>query len=112
MGNVNELIARWAAAERSADTAALAGLLTEDFRAVGPLGFTLDKTAWIGRYASGDLVNEEFTVGDIESRDVGTVSVATAVQEQRAAHRGRPVPGRFRVTIVASLPEDRIARVH
>ena len=111
MTNINDLLERWAAAEHHGDIEALDTLLADDFQGVGPFGFVLDKGAWIGRYASGDLFNEEFTVTGAQSRAYGPVAVVTAVQEQRAVHQGRAVPGRFRITVVALPGEDRLVNV-
>lgn len=47
---------RWADAERRGDVEALDALLTDDFSAVGPYGFVLDKKRWLDRYVSGGLV--------------------------------------------------------
>ncbi|WP_062993976.1 nuclear transport factor 2 family protein [Nocardia anaemiae] len=90
----------WAAAERDADTAALDALLAEDFRAVGPRGFLLNKSQWLQRYETGDLVNESFDIDDVDVRMYSTTAVVNAVQMQTATHQGHPASGRFRITVV------------
>ena len=40
---IHELLDGWAAAETAGDTTAMASLVTDDFSAIGPLGFTLDR---------------------------------------------------------------------
>ena len=60
---VLELGQRWAAAERAGDADALEPLLVNDFLLVGPLGFMLDKTQYLGSRRSGDLRHESLGVG-------------------------------------------------
>ena len=55
-----ELMDRWVSAERGNDATALEPLLTDDFGAVGPAGFRLDRDGWLSRYRSGDLFNDAF----------------------------------------------------
>lgn len=95
-----EVIDQWAQAELKGDTGALATLIGDDFTGVGPRGFTLDKAAWLKRYDSGDLVNQEFTVEEPAYRSYGPVAILTAVQNQVAAHQGHPFPGKYRITVV------------
>jgi uncharacterized protein (TIGR02246 family) len=97
---VREVVQRWAAAERSGDATALRTLLTDDFAGIGPHGFVLDKQQWLARYLSADLDNEAFTVDETAVRISGTTAIAVGVQTQRAAYRGHPVHGRFRLTAV------------
>jgi ketosteroid isomerase-like protein len=96
----------WTDAERSGDPAALAAVLADDFVGVGPLGFVLDKTAWIDRHASGALVNERFGLTDASVRTRGPVAVIVAEQVQTTTYRGEPRDGRFRITLVTA--EERI----
>jgi hypothetical protein len=99
---IHQLVQRWAAAELSGDVQELDELLAADFRAIGPLGFVLDRARWQQRYASGDLVNEAFEITEVEPRRYGSVAVVNAVQTQKSAHRGNPSPGNFRLTLVAA----------
>jgi ketosteroid isomerase-like protein len=93
-----QLLQRWAEAERDGDVDALAPMLTDDFQFVGPLGFTLDKKQWLERYTSGSLVHGAFTWETGTVRHFGPVAVAIGVQNQRTQYQGHPVDGRFRGT--------------
>jgi ketosteroid isomerase-like protein len=106
--------AQWAEAERSADTTVLAGLAADDFRLVGPFGFVLDKTQWLGRYAPGALVTSSLTWDDVEVRDFGQTAIAIGRQTQQATYQGRPSDGQFRVTHVFVRDQDRwqLASLH
>jgi ketosteroid isomerase-like protein len=95
---------RWADAERRADADALDALATEDFTAVGPLGFVLDRRQWLDRYRSGDLKMEAFSWDDVTMRDYGDAAVAMGIVTQQAVYQGQRRPeasGRFRVTQIA-----------
>ncbi len=49
---------RYCAAELEGDTAATDELLTDDFRAVGPFGFVVEKPRWLDRYRNAELKYE------------------------------------------------------
>ena len=48
---IDELGARWVAAEMTGDTDTLETIVTDDFRLVGPFGFVLDKDQWLAATA-------------------------------------------------------------
>jgi ketosteroid isomerase-like protein len=111
---IMELGHRWADAERRGDAGALDELAIGDFTLVGPLGYILTKQQWLDRYRDGDLVTTELGWEDVAVRDYGDAAVAVGVQVQRAAYRGRPSDGRFRVTHIAVRDggEWKLAGVH
>ena len=88
----------WAEAERRGDVWALDTLLTDDFTAVGPRGFVLDKKKWLDRCASGALVHDRFTWDEVTVRQYGAAAVAVGVQGQQSVFDGRDADGDFRVT--------------
>ncbi len=92
--------ARWAKAERSADTATLGALAADGFRLVGPFGFVLDKAQWLDRYQTGGLVTSSLVWDDVEVRDFGDTAIAIGRHTQKATYEGRPSDGQFRVTQV------------
>jgi ketosteroid isomerase-like protein len=92
---------RWADAERRTDAAALDGLLAEDFTAIGPLGFVLDRRQYLEPRRSGVLRIDAFSWDDVAVRLYGTVAVATGVVTQHASYGGQDASGRFRVTQIA-----------
>jgi ketosteroid isomerase-like protein len=109
---VSETIEQFATAELKADTDALAGLLTEDFHGVGPLGFVLTKEQWIDRYASGALVPTSFELREVSVRELGDTAVALGVQRQEGSYHGHPANGEFRVTLVLARQESGWAIAH
>lgn len=98
---VTELVDRYAAAEAARDSATLAGLATDDITLVGPVGFVLDRAAWLRRFDDG-LSYDELSVADVAVREHGDHAVAVATQTQSASYRGHVMAGRFRITLVAS----------
>lgn len=93
-----EFLATWTTAELNADKEAIAHLLTDDFTAIGPLGYTLSKQDWLNRH--GPLRYEHLTLEDVRTRQYGAVVVAVGTQTQQATFNGNPVPGTFRTTVV------------
>ena len=89
---VEGFLSEWASAERAGDTAKLETLLTEDFTAVGPLGFILPRQGWLARHRDGDLTYQTFTVDEIQARLLGEAAVVTARNNTRGSYRGHPVP--------------------
>ena len=104
---VLELGRQRANAERAGDVDALARLLADDFLLVGPLGFMLDKTQYLGSRRSGDLRHESLVWDDVHVRGYGDAAVAVGAQTQRSTFQGRDAFGRFRVTQVAIRRGDR-----
>ncbi|HWD05162.1 MAG TPA: nuclear transport factor 2 family protein [Amycolatopsis sp.] len=105
--DIRELGKRWAAAEAAGDTETLAGLVTDDFTLVGPLGFVLDRGQWLERYRSGALVTHELDWREVAVREHGDTAIAIGVHEQKASHQGNPVDGQFRATHVVVREDGR-----
>jgi ketosteroid isomerase-like protein len=102
-----ELGRHWANAERAGDADALEPLLADDFLLVGPLGFMLDKTPYLGSRRSGDLRHESLAWEDIRVRAYDNAAVTVGSLTQRSTYQGRDASGRFRVTQVAVRDSDR-----
>jgi ketosteroid isomerase-like protein len=100
MKTIPELEERWTAAELQGDSAALDEVLADDFRAVGPLGFVLDKNQWLDRFRSGALRYDDVDWADVDVRTFGDTAIAIGRWTQRGEHQGNSVDGRFRVTQV------------
>jgi ketosteroid isomerase-like protein len=111
---VLELGRQWANAERAGDADALEPLLAHDFLLVGPLGFMLDKTQYLGSRRSHDLRHESLAWEDMRIRAYDNAAVTVGSLTQRSTYQGRDASGRFRVTQVAVRHGDRwtIAGLH
>lgn len=106
VGDLDDFMARWIAAEARGDAAALAALLDEDFSGDGPRGFVLTKGQWLERYRTGDLINESFDWRATQVRVNDHTAVVMGVQEQTARYQGHDCSGRFHVTLVAVRRDD------
>jgi ketosteroid isomerase-like protein len=97
---------KWAAAESTGDTGALADLVTDDFRVVGPVGFILDRQQYLGRYRGG-FSPESVAWDDVTVRDYGSAAVTIATVTQKASFQGQRADGQFRVVHVFVKAGDR-----
>jgi uncharacterized protein (TIGR02246 family) len=116
MRSIETTLADWAAAERDGDLTALDTLLTDDFTAVGPLGFVLPKQAWLARHRpDGGLRYESFTLAEAQTRRLGSdVAVVTARNDQPGSFQGNPIPEAVRATLVLARQDEgwRLAAIH
>lgn len=89
-------------------------MLTDDFVAIGPYGFTLTKQQWLTRFAPGLLEYETVDLTEVTHREYGDVAVVTARQNTVGTHKGNPVPEAIRVSLVlvSSAGTWRIAHNH
>jgi uncharacterized protein (TIGR02246 family) len=112
--SIADLLSAWTDAEVRGDSADMAGLLTEDFAAVGPLGFTLSKTDWLARHEAGALKYRDFRLDGVTVREYGDAAVVIATQQVDGTFQGHPVPGTLRVTLVAARTDGgwRLATAH
>jgi ketosteroid isomerase-like protein len=101
METIGWFLDEWAGAEGTGDVGRLDDLLTADFFGVGPLGFVLPKTAWLGRYQSGALTYQSFRLDEVQTRLHGEAAIVTARQTSPGHYQGQPTPEISRVTLVA-----------
>jgi hypothetical protein len=111
--HIHAFLSEWTTAERTGDAETLATLLADDFTGVGPLGFVLDRPAWLDRYRQG-LAYEQFSLDEIHIRLYGEVAVVGARANARGTHQDRPISESLRVTLVIASRWEavRLATVH
>jgi ketosteroid isomerase-like protein len=111
---IHDLLEGWAAAETAGDTAAMASLITDDFSAVGPLGFTLDRDAWLTRFDHGLAYTSVTFEDEPQVRVEGDTAIVTVRENTVGTYRGNPVPEALRTTAVLSRGGGRwqLVRVH
>lgn len=98
---VTAFLAAFEEAERTGDTAAHENLLTDDFVAVGPLGFLLTKSDWKDRHGEGGgLSYDSFELTERELRRYGDTTVGIAMQKSPGNYHGNPIPSASRATFV------------
>jgi ketosteroid isomerase-like protein len=82
----------WSAAEHAGDTGRLEAMLTDDFTAVGPLGFILPKQAWLARHRPGELTYDSFGLAELQVRVHGETAVVTARNNTNGSTRATRSP--------------------
>jgi hypothetical protein len=100
---IMELLTRFAEAQRLSDVDDLSGLLTEDFKLVGPLGFVVPKQEWLEQFRTGMLQIESLDWDEIDIRTHAYSYSAIAIGRltQAASFARKPAGGQFRVTAIA-----------
>ena len=87
MTDIGTFLADLANAETKADTELLTAILTDDFTAVGPLGFTLSKKDWLDRHTKA--MPALFVIRSLQpARAIGFVLVKNLNPAFRAAELG------------------------
>ena len=99
-GNLRAVVDAWARAERENDAPALSEILTDDFAAIGPRGFRVDREQWLGRFRSGSYLNSRLEWDELQVNDYGQAAIVRGVQSSEGAFQGQRVGGRFRGTQV------------
>ena len=111
---VDSFLAAWTEAERAGNTDTIEALLTDDFYAVGPLGFVLPKPAWLARHRQGELIYETFDLEAVDTHFFEQVAVVIARNNTRGTYQGHPIPEAVRATLVL-VPRNkdwRLAVIH
>lgn len=98
--DIDQLLTTWADAERSGDATTLDEILTDDFVGIGPVGFVLDKPAWLTRFDNG-LRYEELQLDEVTVRRHGDAALVVAHQHAVGSHAGNPTPPETRVSFTA-----------
>jgi ketosteroid isomerase-like protein len=113
---IEDLVRSLADAQARADAGALAALLTDDFKLVGPLGSVVPKQQWLEQFDSGALQISALDWDELDVRTHGYAQVAIVIGrlKQSASYAGRPSDGIFRVTVIAIRAGDRwlVAGLH
>jgi ketosteroid isomerase-like protein len=97
---LNDLIQQFITAELHRDVTALGPLLADDFHLVGPAGFVLTKTEWLGSLASGNLELSALSLEALDIRLYGDSAIAIGQRKQSGKYENRDVQGEFRETIM------------
>jgi len=103
-GQLERLGEEWAVAELQGDTATLGGILAEDFVAVGPRGFVLNKGQWLSRHDSGNLSYRAFEWDEVSVRVHGSTAVMVGRETAGAVYQDgdvrHEIEDQFRTTLI------------
>jgi Domain of unknown function (DUF4440) len=108
--DVNDLLTAWTECERTGDARGLDKLLTDDFVGIGPVGFVLDKRAWLGRLGP-DLRYEHLELDEVSTRHHGSTAMVVAHQHAVGTARGNRVPPDTRVSFTVVTDDDAGLRI-
>jgi ketosteroid isomerase-like protein len=109
--DVDQILDRWTEAERQGDADQMDGLLAADFVGIGPVGFVLDRSAWLGRLGSG-LTYDDLRLDEVAVHDHDDTVLVVAHQHADGHAGDVPLPPDTRVTftiVSAGSGEARIA---
>src|SRR6476469_4195188 len=95
--NIDELLTEWTESERTGDAQKLDTLLTDDFVGIGPVGFLLDKEAWLVRFDHG-LAYEQLELDEVSTRRHDDTAIVIAHQHAKGSAGGNPTPPDMRVS--------------
>ena len=102
---ISELLSEWTESERNGDAPRLSALLTDDFVGIGPVGFVLDKDAWLNRLGP-DLRYEQLELDEVSTRHHGDTAIVVAHQHATGTARGNPTPPDTRVSFTVVTDDD------
>jgi len=100
---ISKLLQRFTDAQRRSDVGALSGLLSDDFKLVGPLGFVVPKQQWLEQFHAGALQIASLQLDEVDIRTYADAGLAIAIGKltQAATYAQNRSDGRFRVTLIA-----------
>jgi len=96
IGLVEQAQKRFDAAELAGDAETLENLLTDDFLSIGPKGFVLTKSEWIGRHVH--FTYHALDVSEVDIRLYGDAAIVRNVQRNRATYDGNETAIAVRVS--------------
>jgi ketosteroid isomerase-like protein len=108
--DINDVLTTWTAAERACDAGTLDTLLADEFVGIGPVGFVLDKSMWVGRFEHG-LRYEQLDLEEVEIHRHGETAVVVARQHAVGDAGGAPVPADTRVSFIIVSGDDREPKI-
>jgi hypothetical protein len=108
---IEVLLDRWTDAEQTGDADALDALLADDFVGIGPVGFVLDREAWVGRLR-GALSYDALALDEVALHGHGSATVVVAHQHAHGQAGDVALPPETRVSFTIIGNDDpRIASI-
>jgi ketosteroid isomerase-like protein len=101
---IDQLLEQWSDAERTGDAGQLDALLADDFAGIGPVGFVLDRDAWLARFGMG-LHYDALRLEEVCVHPHGA-AVFVVAHQHAIGHAGNvPTPPDTRVSFTI-VPDD------
>ncbi len=98
--DLKQISQAWTTAERNGDSAFMEHTLTDDFMAIGPRGFVLNKEQWLQRFTSGSLKYDQLDMDELLVRTYGDAAVATCRTNQKVRYQQQVVASELRMMLV------------
>ncbi len=108
--DIHDVLSTWTAAERSGDARTLETLLADEFVGIGPVGFVLDKSTWVGRFEHG-LHYEQLDLDEVAIHRHGDTAVVVAHQHAVGNSGDTPVPPDTRVAFTIVTGDDHTPKI-
>ena len=108
--DVNELLSDWVESERTGDLEKLDAMLSDDFVGIGPVGFVLDKQAWLNRFGMG-LRYDHLELDEVATHRHGDTAFVVAHQRARGNAGPNPTPSDLRVSFTVVAHDDATPRI-
>jgi ketosteroid isomerase-like protein len=105
---IDELITGWTDAERATDAKAMHDLLADDAVVVGPVGFVLDKEAYVTRMT--DLRYDHLELDEVDVHEHGDTAVVVGHLHTRGQAGEHPTFPDLRVSFTV-VPEGGAPRI-
>ena len=107
---IDDLLTAWAESEREADVHRLDTLLADDFIGIGPVGFVLDKQAWLRRFEMG-LHYDRLDLDEVATHHHGDTAFVVAHQSAHGNAGPNPTPSDLRVSFTVVQGADAGRRI-
>src|SRR5204863_6724514 len=107
---IDQLLAEWADCERTGDAQRLDRLLADDFVGIGPVGFVLDKPAWVGRLGP-ELHYDRLELDEVSTHRHGDTTIVVGHQHAVGTAMGNPTPPDTRVSFTVHPGAHRELRI-
>ena len=108
--DIDTLLNTWAECERTGDTTTLETLLTDDFVGIGPVGFVLDRDAWLGRLGP-NLHYDRLELDEVSTHPHGDAAIVVAHQHAVGTAMSNPTPPDTRVSFTVVAGDDDELRI-
>jgi ketosteroid isomerase-like protein len=107
---IDDLLAEWTDCERTGDARRLDAMLADDFVGIGPVGFVLDRDAWLARLGP-DLHYDRLELDEVSTHRHGDAAIVVAHQHAVGTAMSNPTPPDTRVSFTVVAGDDDKLRI-
>jgi ketosteroid isomerase-like protein len=107
---IDDLLTEWTDCERTGDARRLDAMLADDFVGIGPVGFVLDRDAWLARLGP-DLHYDRLELDEVSTHRHGDAAIVVAHQHAVGTAMSNPTPPDTRVSFTVVAGDDDKLRI-